>query len=36
VAEAYQLPPEKLLAGNPNQTGWMHYTDPTGKFCTGL
>lgn len=36
VAEAYQLPPEKILAGNPTQTVWMHYTDPTGKFRTGL
>jgi len=36
VAEAYQLPPEKLLAGNPTQPAWMRYTDPTGRFCTGL
>lgn len=30
------LPPEKLLVGNPRQTVWMHYTDPTRQFCTGL
>lgn len=36
AAGTYQLPAEKLLAGNPTQTLWMHYTDPSGKFCTGL
>lgn len=35
-AESYTLPAEKLLAGNPTQTLWMHYTDASGKFCTGL
>ena len=35
TAEHYFLPAEKLLAGNPRQTLWMHYTDPTQKFCVG-
>ena len=36
AAEDYHLPPEKLLSGNPKQTVWMHYTDPTRQFCVGL
>jgi len=36
AAETYLLPAEKLLHGNPTQTLWMHYTDASGKFCTGL
>ncbi len=35
-AETYYLSPEKLLSGNPQQTVWMHYTDPSGKFFTGI
>ena len=35
-AESYFLPAEKLLRGNPRQTVWLHYTDPSGKFMTGL
>ena len=34
--EEYFLPPEKLLEGNPRQTAWVHYTDPTGRFSTGI
>jgi uncharacterized cupin superfamily protein len=34
--EEYLLPAEKLIAGNPRQTVWMDYTDPTAKFCTGV
>lgn len=34
--EDYFLPPEKLLSGNPKQTVWMHYTDPTRQFFTGI
>jgi uncharacterized cupin superfamily protein len=33
--EEYFLPPEKLLQGNPRQTVWMHYTDPSGRFMAG-
>lgn len=33
--EDYMLPPEKLLSGNPKQTVWMHYTDPSGQFLVG-
>ena len=34
--EEYFLPPEKLLQGNPRQTVWMQYTDPTGQFMAGI
>ena len=34
--EVYFLPPEKLLVGNPRQTVWMHYTDPTARFMVGI
>lgn len=30
------MPAEKLIKGNPRQTVWQHYTDPTEKFLTGL
>lgn len=33
--ESYLLPTEKLLSGNPRQTVWVHYTDPTGQFVVG-
>jgi hypothetical protein len=33
--EHYHLPAEKLIAGNPRQTVWMHYTDPSKKFFVG-
>jgi hypothetical protein len=36
VGEAYFLPPEKLLQGNPRQTAWLHYTDPSGRFTAGI
>jgi uncharacterized cupin superfamily protein len=35
-AEEYFLAPEKLLSGNPRQTIWQHYTDPSAKFLTGI
>jgi uncharacterized cupin superfamily protein len=35
-AEEYFLPSEKLLAGNPKQTVWMHYTDARRQFFVGL
>lgn len=34
--EDYFVAPEKLLAGNPKQTVWMQYTDPTKKFFVGI
>src|ERR1700733_8592730 len=36
AAEEYFLPPQKLLQGNPRQTVWMHYTDPSAKFMVGI
>lgn len=35
-AEEYFLAPEKLLEGNPRQTLWNQYTDPSGQFCVGI
>ncbi|HTY49743.1 MAG TPA: cupin domain-containing protein [Steroidobacteraceae bacterium] len=32
----YFLPPEKRLAGNPKQSVWVQYTDPSGRFMTGI
>jgi uncharacterized cupin superfamily protein len=34
--EEYHLPAEKLLHGNPKQTLWMQYTDPTRQLMVGL
>lgn len=34
--EEYFLPPEKLISGNPRQTVWMHYKDPSGRFFVGV
>lgn len=35
-AETYHLPADKLVAGDPEQTVWMQYTDPSGRFMVGL
>jgi len=35
-AEEYFLPADKLIAGNPKQTVWRHYTDPSTCFFVGL
>lgn len=35
-SESYFLPPEKLVSGNPRQTVWTHYTDPSGRFLAGV
>ena len=35
-AEEYYLPADKLIAGNPRQTVWRHYTDPSMRFFVGL
>lgn len=34
-AEEYYLPPHKLIAGNPRQTVWRHYTDRSMRFFVG-
>jgi uncharacterized protein len=34
--EEYFLPPEKLLLGNPRQSVWLQYTDPSGQFMAGI
>ena len=34
--EVYHLPPEKLISGNPKQTAWTDYTDPSGRFFAGF
>lgn len=34
--QTYFLPEDKRIAGNPQQTLWMHYTDPSGQFSTGI
>ncbi|OYU00687.1 MAG: transcriptional regulator [Burkholderiales bacterium PBB1] len=34
--EEYFVSPEKLVSGNPRQTLWMQYSDPSGKFFTGI
>jgi hypothetical protein len=34
--EVYYLPPEKLISGNPEQTAWTDYTDPSGRFFAGF
>jgi uncharacterized protein len=34
--EDYFLAPEKLITGNPKQTLWMHYTDPTQQYFVGI
>ena len=35
-AEEYHLPADKLIAGNPRQTVWRHYTDLSMRFFVGL
>ena len=34
--QSYHVAPEKRIAGDPVQTLWMQYTDPGGKFFTGI
>ena len=34
--QAYFLPPEKLLSGNPRQRVWNHYSDPSERFSAGV
>jgi uncharacterized cupin superfamily protein len=34
--QAYFLPAEKLLSGNPQQRVWNHYTDLSQKFSAGV
>jgi uncharacterized cupin superfamily protein len=35
-AEDYLLPADKLLAGNPKQTVWMHHASADGRFSVGV
>lgn len=35
-AEEYFLPAEKLIQGNPRQTVWVQYADPSRRFTVGL
>lgn len=34
--DEYYLAPEKLIEGNPKQTVWVHYTDPSKQFVVGI
>ncbi|MBV8603584.1 MAG: cupin domain-containing protein [Pelomonas sp.] len=34
--DEYFLAPEKLIEGNPKQTVWLHYEDPSGQFFVGV
>lgn len=34
--DEYYLAPEKLMEGNPKQTVWVHYTDPSKQFVVGI
>ena len=36
AVEEYFLPREKLIAGNPKQCVWKHYSDASGKFFAGV
>jgi uncharacterized cupin superfamily protein len=36
TAEEYFVDTAKLISGNPKQTLWQHYTDPSKKFFTGI
>ena len=33
--EDYFIAPEKLIEGNPMQSVWMQYSDPTNRFLVG-
>jgi uncharacterized cupin superfamily protein len=33
--DQYYVAPEKLISGNPLQTLWMEYIDPSNKFFVG-
>jgi uncharacterized cupin superfamily protein len=36
TAEEYFLAPEKLIAGNPKQSVWNHYSDAAQRFHAGI
>jgi uncharacterized cupin superfamily protein len=36
LPEDYFIDAEKLIAGNPKQTLWMDYTDPTRQYFVGI
>ena len=36
LPQTSRISPKKLIAGNPLQTLWSHYSDPTERFFTGI
>lgn len=36
LPEASRPAPERLVAGDPRQLCWNHYTDPSGRFHAGV
>ena len=36
AAEHYQLPTAKRITGDPQQSLWPQYSDPSGRFFTGI
>lgn len=36
AGEQYRVPPAKRIEGDPLQTVWVHYTDPSGRFSAGV
>lgn len=35
-AQEYFVAEEKLISGNPRQTVWLEYEDPSGQFLVGI
>ncbi len=36
TVEEYYVDAGKLIDGNPKQSLWLEYEDPTGQFCSGV
>jgi len=36
AAQEYFVAEEKLISGNPRQTVWLEYEDPSGQFFVGI
>lgn len=36
AAEAYYLPADRLVSGNPQQRVWLEYADATSRFSVGV
>ena len=36
VAEEYFVAPDKLVSGNPRQTVWLEYQEPSNQFSVGI